>query len=390
MNPFDRSLFAAGAPCLPCCGGPTECACALLIPANLDGRTWGTATYADYATAAAAIADRVSNCIGYGETAGFDSLGSFTADDFTTPGTLALSGVGETGSGSAVTMYVSVTVEASSVMMIAFTLDTPNTDGAIIVIYNCADGSTFYSDSGSSSPFTTPAMPAGGYVIEVIATSSDGGIAPSATFTITSDKSYVVNPVIALWDDSGTTRQLEACPKMLLPPLTESSGDWYASCADADAVLSDPLQVASCVAFAENNPLTPFTTFAASGGSSLILTASGFGGGGSNTGQMWGSINAAAGDVITATTSGTVSVLTIYDYTGAIVFPQTIGGASVSSTPLPYTGRYIVALTCAGTPGTPSLMDTVTSSGTMTTNEIQALYDTGLTCPATLSCGDSC
>jgi hypothetical protein len=150
--------------------------------------------------------------------------------------------------------------------------------------------------------------------------------------TVSADTTAVFNPVIAQWDDSGTTRLLEACPKMLLPILTESTGDWYADCATADSVLTDPTMVSNCVGYTESAPDT-FT--ATDGGTQLDLDAE-------LTGtinprlDLWGSVNLGDGDVLrvafTITNAHSAAVVygKLYDDTGTLA--ETINSTSSSGT----------------------------------------------------------
>lgn len=201
-----------------------------------------------------------------------------------------------------------------------------------------------------------------------------------------------VNPVIALWDDSGTTRKLWACPKLLLPPLTEASGDWYASCADAYTALTDPKLTSNCVGHVKDGPYVRTTSFTATDGGSSLSFAAVYSLPQGDTGTWWGSVNAEAGETLSAAFAGsgvTDIFFRIYDDTGTeIDFVASSSSPAVSS-PLPYTGRYTIAILLAGSGiSTPSAA--LTSSGTMTVNEIQARYDKGLTCAGLLDCGDSC
>lgn len=222
------------------------------------------------------------------------------------------------------------------------------------------------------------------------------GCPTTLSVTITPSSIYTVNPIIAQWDDSGTTRSLWACPKLLLPPLTESTGTWYASCADAATVLTDAQQVSNCIGYCEG---TPDTFTATDGGTSLSLTAA-------VTGvvdprySMWGGINAVAGATISAAFSYTndhgspTAGLTVYDDTGTQIFFGSAAGGTITSSALPYTGRYTIRLGGGRNDGVAtdafSVTGLVTSSGTMSVNEIQARWDGGLTCANLLDCGDSC
>lgn len=242
--------------------------------------------------------------------------------------------------------------------------------------------------------FTIPAD--GTYLISLIYPS------PSAR-TVSSTGAMVINPVIALWDDSGTTRQLEACPKMLIPPLTESTGDWYENCAAAaDAMDPETGYVGTnCITY---NLSPNYASFSATGGSSLALTCAtstvtpGF--------KQYASINLVAGQSLsmaftaTADTGSFQTGVEVYDDTGTLLDSNlsavnaasgTLNAFPATGSVAPYTGRYIVAWFVNAVLGSISSGSaTFTSSGTMSVNSIQALYDTGLDCPSRLNCGDSC
>jgi len=389
MNPFDSSLFTAPS-CLPCCTpAPADCPCALLIPPF----AW---PYADYATAETAIADQTDNCIGYcvqdGDTG---NVFSFAFDGTTITGSadtaysspeLALSS----------DCYFSVSLKSGATVTVPWSISTDGPETVVSAsIFDCATGDFVAGeiippDAGASGTLSFVVPADGEYVLLISGTGTLGILTyVNFAFTVTCDMDYWVNPVIALWDDSGTTRKLWACPKLLLPPLTESTGTWYADCAAADAVLTDADQVSNCVGFCEGGPgLTAFT--ATDGGTSLTLAVTGVAGA-----AAWGGINAEDGETITVTgtvSTGTVSLtVDIYDDTGTLVESS---GSSVSSpwtsAALPYTGRYSVRAVVQSTVGSDDTSGVITSSGTMSVNEIQALWDNGLTCPSRLDCGDSC
>lgn len=184
---------------------------------------------------------------------------------------------------------------------------------------------------------------------------------------------------------------LAVCPptdRMLLPARTEFTGDWYADCATASAVLTDALQVSNCVGFNEGGPgMTAFT--ATDGGTSLTLqTTDVFGV------ITWGSVNCVASATMTITGtvnagSATVDVF-IYDDTGTLVESSGIVASPFVSAALPYTGRYIVRLAVNSSGGATVATGVITSSGTLSVNAITALYDNGGADPSCLDCGDSC
>lgn len=395
MNPYDATLFTAP-DCLPCCApAPADCSCALLIP------PFGS-PYADYATALAVVdgsgADEKADCYAYIiSTAGITSFSSSVA----TANHLILNGDGTIAASEPLTVWGSITGQVGDTLSIDWTLpDGDGDSGFWYQVYGC-DG-TLLEDGGglgTSGTITLSAtLPSDGvYYVSVGSELSPTPPSP-AVFSVTADiysdnPVLVPNPVIALWDDSGTTRQLEACPKMLLPPLTESTGDWYADCAAADAVLTDALQVSNCTGYIE--PDSGVDSFTATGGGALnfVLGASGTA---STTGPMWGSFTADAGDIISVAQNGDPGDITaiLYDYTGTLV--EDFSGSvtsGVSSAALPYTGRYIIMVNVVFPPPSApftSLNVDVTSDGAFDVHTIQALYDSSLTCPSRLNCGDSC
>lgn len=370
----------------PCGSPPTVCACALLVP--VDGSLFGS--YADAAAylAASAIDCRATAEITHGTantlSAILASNALTLASDITGPGS---------GGRTSVSWFTCISVNAGSSIQGAFTASSDG-DGFFenqgsFAVFDCNFNELYSVNSnlpfGVSPTFAVPA--AGVYIVGINVLSRPASTAFTSSVVLdTSDAFMIVNPVIAQWDDSGTTRKLEACPKLLLPTRTESSGDWYADEATAQAVLDDPLKVSNCIGYAENNPGAPFTGFNAVGGSSLAFTASGFGTA-ANTGLMWGSINALAGETITSTTDGVFVTLTVYDDAGNVVFDGLDSSTSITSNPLPYTGKYTISTLCAADPGTmTTLHATLTSSGTMSVNPIEAHFDCGNTCPCRLDC----
>lgn len=405
MNIFNPSLFAAGADCLPCCT-PT-CACALLIPLGFP-----SAPYSDYATATTAIATRTSGCIAFAPI-GDTIAASFDGTTFALAITQTVAGPpGSVGTNG----YSSLNLVAGTILSCAYVLTTDGSSPISfgIALVDCATGDEVVSDfdTDSTSGTVSITVPTDGNYILVIGGSAENGNTFDFTASTTATAAWYFNPVIALWDDSGTTRQLEACPKLYLPPLTERTGDWYADCASAAAAIA--AGASNCIGYADPVDGALGGVLDASGTSDIELDLS-RGSGDFLAFSAYASINAVAGDTLTDAWSvlwdnpgvgHTLDVaFAIYDMSGTLV--ENLAGSfsigsgsgtntgSLTSSPLPYTGRYIiaVALDIGGTPvnlNSIEMDSLVSSSGTMTVNPIQALYDVGLTCPARLSCGDSC
>ena len=368
----DKVITSTG-DCSDCCGGGTACSCALLIPPQ-------ASPYVDYAAADGVIADPllVADCLAYNDvsldmtsfSAAFDGT-TFTADGAWSS---AVSSFG----------YVWISISAKS----GATLTFDSTAGSSFdgVIYTC-DGTEVEVIGPAATPITSAALPADGeYYLKMLPNDPPMGSGPftACTITVTSSDDFWVNPVIALWDDSGTTRQLEACPKMLLPPLTEAGWGWWADCANAALAISG--QSADCLVYNEY-PYISMSAVDSGTGVNLDAVMEMF-----NPPIMWVSLNLEAGETLTAAYTASVGAVsvTIFDYEGNEV--ETLLGVSpLTSAALPYTGRYIVRATGAGDfpVGTTVSVD-YTSSGAISANQIQSLYNIDLDCPARLNCGDSC
>lgn len=380
MNVFDPALFAAGAPCIPCCGGepPAECACALLIPPPI-----GASPYADYSTASGVLADplKVASCLAF-----FDVYSGAAVTASATPGSNSLT-LDQTYSGeSAVSMWVSLNLVAGQTLSAACTGTYsgggpgPDDPSSGLAVFGC-DGTFLYADSAQGTGTYNYSVTTDGVYIIVVDFAAPvfftGGW--TAANVVLSATTLVPNPVIALWDDSGTTRQLEACPKLYIPTLTESTGSWYADETDAQSAIDT--YAVDCLVFVD----TPYDVFTVTGGNSLVIHNES-----SGAMQAWASVNAEVGKTLNlAYTVSPIHVntdMTIYDYEGNLVEYVADTGSPLVSSGLPYTGRYILKfLSVVGS--SPKVTDlTLTSSGTMSTNEIQALYDVSLSCPARLDC----
>lgn len=379
----DAEIFRPGA-CIPCCPQeeptpPADCACALLIPPF-------DSPYADYATAEGVVTDAlvVTDCLAYydGDTSNISSASSaFDGTDLT----YAPSFTSPTGGYG----YVWFSVSAKNAATI--TMATANAENIAAYLYDCAGNELEVLEG--ATPQTTSALPADGvYYLRILPNNPPPGMGTfsSDTLTLTSSDVFTPNPVIALWDDSGTTRQLEACPKMLLPPLTESTGDWYADCAAAATAITDRA-ASGCKGYYDGAVTASEAGFTATGTTSLALAVSVD----ETPLTCWGSVNCEGGETITITTSGGSEMTgNIYDDTGTLVESFTAESSPFTSAALPYTGRYTVEIQSVSnpppTPTTWPLSATITSSGTMSVNEIAALFHSGLDCPSRLMCGDSC
>lgn len=376
---------------------PSACECALLIPALND-----SGTYSNYAEASAAVSDLVADCLAFINDT-LDTIVSKSADNSVLNKLDISASVSNASDSCQFESSASIGGKSGAVLTVGFNLsgtgtgDNQYTYVASLLRCGTLEVVQTINDSGAG-PFTgsfafDPLPDDGGYVLLfVIAgqTPSMGGTTLTGSLEITSSDTMVVNPVIALWDDSGTTRKLWACPKLLLPPLTESSGAKYSNCAAASTVLTDPKQVSNCVGHVSGGPTLFTTSFAAVDGGSSLSFGAVYSSPQGDTGTWWGCVNAEASATLIAAFSGVTEIFfRIYDDAGnEIDFVNTSSSPAISAA-LPYTGRYIIAIFLSGsgitTPGA-----VLTSSGVLSVNPIQALYNRGLDCSARLDCGDSC
>ena len=384
----DKVITSTG-DCSACCDpAPTGCECALLIPPF-------ASPYADYATAETAIADQTSSCIGYvvytpsGDpdnvfTAAFD--GTTLELDGTTEGNLALPGTRNLDT------YASISTLSGGVVSVAYAITTDGSDyETTIELLDCTDGTALDSDTATTSTGTlTVTAPADGeYVLHIQNRAGVGTIDANyvtATNDVTCDLDYWVNPVIALWDDGGTTRRLWACPKLLLPPLTEDTGTWYADATAAADAITD--LTSNCDGYIES--LTNVASFTATDGGTSLTLANTLTAGATTSPRMWGGLNVEDTETLTVTATvgaGTASVnVNIYDDTGTLVEASGTTSSPWTSAAVGYTGRYTVSVAVTSSSNTTSMSAAITSSGTISVNPVQARYDLGLACAATDDC----
>lgn len=400
MNIFNPALFAVRAPCMPCCTPtPTECPCALLLPYTSGLPVWRPAipVFPSYADALSAVTTgtpiNTTDCI-FGSCYGSLYLQGFTTNPVSYSEDVSV----ENELSSAFTVaqsqplfVVSLSTLAGAIISVDFTLSASGSEVSG-VLWDCEGNPIDFPDSvsGTSGTLIFSPIPSDGIYIILLQATFGGSPNFTVTYNITLDDTTVFNPVIALWDDSGTTRQLEACPNMLLPPLTESSGDWYVDCATAAAVMAS-IQVSNCIGYSDDSFSTTFAFTATDAGTSLTLAGS------ANAGVAglvcWASLNAEVGKTITVTWSNSLGgAAAIYDQYGNFVDGNTPFGdpSAFTSMALPATGRYTIYTQQFTDLTNPPGSAIITSSGTMSVNPVQSLYDVGLDCPARLTCGDSC
>lgn len=185
---------------------------------------------------------------------------------------------------------------------------------------------------------------------------------------------------------NGFESNYESCPRLLLPPLTEQTGNWYEDLDAAMAALD--FASSSCLGYYEGSVPAAMAGFSATPGSNSltlsVLTVF-------QPLSCWASVNAEHGETLTITTSGG-SLMSgfLYDSDGALLEEFALEPSPWTSASLPYSGRYTINIVdVSNEPPTPTswpISAVVTSSGALSANPVQALYDVGAPCPDRLDC----
>lgn len=393
--------------CVVCCSQALDCECALFIP-PLSGTV-----FSDLATAQTAIADYTGGCSIYlDQNNGVPSV--FTVDTTT-----------------ANQFEVIVAVPASSELcVISFCITVK--DGVTIdlifeavgltggqfksfsyELYSC-DGTLLAVGSQSGvnpKTFTPAALAAGTYAIRMIAQGPDDTTTNTFKFRVEADDTMILNPVIASYDDAGDTFYLEKCPRLQLPAgLSYAYGDWFPDESTAQTEM-DSDRVSNCLGYATDFPsANDFeATFVAD---ALFMIASSAPSIGCN---LFASINGEVGETFsidydTVTTglgdfpTGPQFFILRYhllnDLGTEIDFQFVTFGTPLTTTEsgtftsitLPYTGKYTInfdVFHLLGVTVDPTFTAnfTTTSTGEITVNPVQALYDKDeLDCPARIEC----
>ena len=375
------------------------CGCQLFIPQVTSPET-DPPVYADADAAASAIADFVAGCYVYGGSPapGFFTIPVTPLENFQAAWDATINELTFSNdpyaAGSQPDIGFSASLSVSAGAEVTFDLSrTPARDDgtgmAFILVYTCDSTSASptivfeenIEDIGTGGTYVWTVADAGTYFF-VIGYFNNGNTPFSTATTVSCDVDMAVNPVIARYDsgDPANPLPLEACPKLLLPIQTDSSGDWYADVTEAEAVL--PF-IANCLAYNQREWIS-FTAVPSANTLTLSLTAppdviQG-------TGPTWISINLVEGQ--TFTVSGNQPNVIISTYTDKGESIDYIDGTSPQvSSPAPYTGRYLVDVETYD-PGAfvENFVITVTATG-LTANPAQLLYDIGLEdCPGRLDC----
>ncbi len=384
--------------CLPCCPVPAPtpsnnyCECLFYFP-------FDAAVFANYNTANTAISTQTNNCIAYVTP---------SKNVFTASSTLTYLNVSANTSANYQHIWASITTGANTSLNVAFDSNAVagnNTTSINVTlnVYYC-NGTRLSTNSNVgaagaavSGSFVPPVITVPGqYYLNFYTLGFTGATGVNSNWSASSNQNMAVNPAVALWDDNGTTRKLWACPKLILPPRTENTADWYVDCTSANSELTAAQYVSNCVGYCADLP----DTFTATDGGTTLTLASSCDLIVDPRYSMWGGINAVAGQTLSASFTyvgdhgAATAGFTIFDDEGVQVETMSGAGGTLTSSALPYTGRYTIRASGGRNDGVFSdpftVSATISSTGTMSVNPIQARYDLGLTCSATLDCGANC
>lgn len=321
--------------------------------------------------------------------------------DETTPNQVTISGIAThdntTREQAYIQFWTSLSLKKDSILTIEnFIASPPQTDPPFkfAVLYECNKSGYIGLALGNvlSSPYSFVSLENDGeylLVLSVVGNTEDPPLlSQGLECTISSDDTMIVNRGVAIYYDDNISdySTLEACPKLKLPPLTESSGDWYIDEAAAQAVIND--LTSNCIAYIETLSANQSIT-ATEPSSNLYIVFTDSTNLPAASPHIWCSINVINGETLSFNyvhyIGGTIS---IYNYNGVLVESLSGSTSSITSSAVPYHGRYIIKLLLNNETSGPftNASVTITSSNTMSVNQISAAYDLGLTCPAYLDC----
>lgn len=173
--------------------------------------------------------------------------------------------------------------------------------------------------------------------------------------------------------------------KLLLPILTEATGDWYPSCADAAADMAD--QVTNCLTYGGSVPLQISRNASVFGAlnfdivSAVPILAYSF----------WCAMTVQAGNTIGVSTNVGRAAFKIYNNLGVLIQDVPSAPGTAISAPVPYSGKYILRVDSSAVfLGPTDARTSVFAGGTFAFLPPQALYNIGGPLPGRLDCGNSC
>ena len=308
-------------------------------------------------------------------------------------------------SGLALDSWISITCEASPITVaygLTVTSCVGNNYSAAAILYDAETGTQIDIDNAAtnSGNLTVIAPQSGTYYLKMVFTA--GVTAPGScglllTSTVSSGSNrMILNPAIVRYDDNGTTRQLETCPKLLLPLFTEATGNWYDNLSEAQSAIAASINCLS-VSYDPGQGGSYGSLSANASFNSLALVGSYTNGGEApfSSVGMYGSVSLAGAGSLNVDFVFPASSsygLDVRDENGNLVYSQSFSGGSNATITVPglSPGKYLIfCITTAsvGPGGTNTSVFTASAIGTtLTANLVQALYDVGLDCPGRLDC----
>lgn len=387
--------FTSADPCA-CCGS-APCHCALLLP--LAG-----STYADYATAAAALAAGAA-CLAY-----FPAGGTNTASA-ATPDTLVVVG---NAPAALMEFWASINLKSGSTLSVDWSaLSVTGGTGDYTFTFRClsCNGGTMleeYIVSAAAAPAPhTLAISTEDEFIVYASVSRSGATQIGATVTFSSDNTLTVNPVLAAWDDSGSTRILEACPQFIVPPSFDVAA--FPNATVAQNFLDSNL-VSACIGavLLGNTASPPVTNYLATDGGtsftqyleSTALTQFVAGPvcclnliGGSALTAVFSSTRTDTSLPFTLAGSPGYLLFTIFDrdwqeLASDIITPWS--GSGTLHLTVPYTGKFYLSTVVNFGQSlftyTTTMSAVITCGDVFSANSLTALYANGANCPSRLPC----
>ena len=259
--PQNTGVFAP-AQCVVCCVGvaPLTCQCALLIPITYYNSDFlFSGVYNNVDTANNACANSVANCVAYClENTRRGTLTAFSANVATANViNVSVSMTADANLGIYNLWAASVNLNSGSTLSINCTISgssNANLYTTTAWLYKCDNNEVGVSAENVALPATI-ALPSSGnvassgeYYLILRSNTNETSVSSTVNYAVTCSNYLSANPVVSRFNDGGTTRLWEACPKVFVAPVNVPP-IVFENYSTASAYLTDPNRVFNCVGY---------------------------------------------------------------------------------------------------------------------------------------------
>lgn len=286
--PQNTGVFAP-AQCVVCCVGvaPLTCQCALLIPITYYNSDFlFSGVYDNVDTANNACANSVANCVAYClENTRRGTLTAFSANVATANViNVSVSMTADANLGIYNLWAASVNLNSGSTLSINCTISgssNANLYTTTAWLYKCDNNEVGVSAENVALPATI-ALPSSGnvassgeYYLILRSNTNETSVSSTVNYAVTCSNYLSANPVVSRFNDSGTTRLWEACPKLFVGPYYPTLV--FENYSIASDYITDSTRIFNCVGYELSGAVKEGTgTFSATDyGSSIGFSGTG-------------------------------------------------------------------------------------------------------------------